>query len=176
MLKIRPSRRDHVLPGDKWVMPMLRGKIVQMIPPPTTLGGRAGNAAHRLSAFLQSLLLISGDFKTLQKVLSSLLSITTDLGVESLLTKLEPIALSAVLPYFGPAPTEADFVAEDRFAPFLSLLCFHTARCILRLARAVHSEPSFYGTLNQIVSVMKFRSLSKPSCRLIAPKHNWVFL
>eukprot|EP00439_Symbiodinium_sp_Y106_P021591 s6234_g2.t1 len=88
---------------------MLRGKIVQMIPPPTTLGGRAGNAAHRLSAFLQSLLLISGDFKTLQKVLSSLLSITTDLGVESLLTKLEPIALSAVLPYFGPAPTEADF-------------------------------------------------------------------
>ncbi|CAE7244193.1 unnamed protein product [Symbiodinium sp. CCMP2456] len=84
-----------------------------MIPPPTTLGGRAGNAAHRLSAFLQSLLLISGDFATLQKVLSSLLSITTDLGVESLLTKLEPVALSAVLPFFGPAPTEAA-VGEDQ--------------------------------------------------------------
>ena len=106
-------------------MSVLRGKIVQMIPPPTTLGGRAGNAAHRLSAFLQSLLLISGDFATLQKVLSSLLSITTDLGVESLLTKLEPVALSAVLPYFGPAPTEAAPVAEDRFVPCVFVVLSH---------------------------------------------------
>ena len=94
--------------GLKDALAAARARIQQIIPPPTMLGGRAANAAQRLSAFLQSLLLITGDFEWLQRLLSSLLSITTDLGVESLLTKLEPVALRDVLPFFGPVSNEAE--------------------------------------------------------------------
>ena len=84
-------------------MQSMRSKVVHITPPPSTLGGRAANAAHRLSAFLHSLKLVSGDTQTLRDVLLHLVSITTDLGVESLLTRLEPFALSEILPLFDHA-------------------------------------------------------------------------
>ena len=84
-----------------------RAKFVHLIPPPSTLGGRAANASHRLSAFLHSLHLVAGDFQTLRLLLSKLVSITTDLGVESLLTRLQPFALSQMLPFFDPVSQPA---------------------------------------------------------------------
>ena len=88
--------------GSERTIPLMCSKIVQMIPPPATLGGRSANASHRLSAFLHSLHLVSGDFDVLRQLLGRLISITTDLGVESLLTKLEPFQLHAFLPFFEP--------------------------------------------------------------------------
>ena len=95
-------------------IPAMISSIVQIIPPPATLGGRSANAAHRLSAFLHSLHLVTGDFHTLRQLLLRLVSITTDLGVEHLLTKLEPFELSCMLPFFQPAtPNGAPAPVED---------------------------------------------------------------
>ena len=96
----------------------MAAKIVQVIPPPATLGGRSANASHRLSAFLHSLHLISGDFGTLTKLVGSLISVTTDLGVESLLTKLEPFPIASFLPFFEPpqaAPPAPAAASADGF-------------------------------------------------------------
>ncbi|CAE7693218.1 unnamed protein product [Symbiodinium sp. CCMP2592] len=93
---------ESISPGIRLTIQQMRRKIVQLIPPPTTLGGRSANAGHRLSAFLHSLHLIAGDFTILRQLLKSVVSITTDLGVESLLTRLEPFELSAMLPFFEP--------------------------------------------------------------------------
>ena len=95
-------RSLSLLPDAGRAIPEMASLIQQVLPPPATLGGRSSNAAHRLSAFLHSLHLITGDFVSLRQLLSSLMSITTDMGVESLLTRLEPFALSSVLQFFKP--------------------------------------------------------------------------
>ena len=105
-------RSESFSPDIRLTIQQMRRKIVQLIPPPTTLGGRSANAGHRLSAFLHSLHLITGDFATLRHFLKSLVSITTDFGVESLLTRLEPFDLSAMLPFFEP-PTPRAVNAES---------------------------------------------------------------
>ena len=99
-------RFDSIQPETGTLFREYRMKFSQMIPPPSALGGRAANAAHRLSAFMRSLHLVSGDFRVLRLLLVNLVSIATDLGVESLLTKLEPFSLSQILPFFDPHSKE----------------------------------------------------------------------
>ena len=114
---LRPDRCHDVPIGSERTIPLMCSKIVQVIPPPATLGGRSANASHRLSAFLHSLHLVTGDFDVLGQLLSRLVSITTDLGVESLLTKLEPFSLHEMLPFFEPPAAAARPCddAEDGF-------------------------------------------------------------
>ena len=104
---IANPRSESITARIRLTIQQMRRKIVQLIPPPATLGGRSANAGHRLSAFLHSLHLIAGDFAILRRLLKSVVSITTDLGVESLLTRLEPFELSGMLPFFEP-PTAAN--------------------------------------------------------------------
>ena len=59
-----------LLPDAGRAIPQLASLIQQVLPPPATLGGRSSNAAHRLSAFLHSLHLITGDFVSLRRLLS----------------------------------------------------------------------------------------------------------
>ena len=107
ILLIANPRSESITARIRLTIQQMRRKIVQLIPPPATLGGRSANAGHRLSAFLHSLHLIAGDFAILRRLLKSVVSITTDLGVESLLTRLEPFELSGMLPFFEP-PTAAN--------------------------------------------------------------------
>ena len=97
-------RFDSIQPETGTLFREYRMKFSQMIPPPSTLGGRTANAAHRLSAFLHSLHFVSGDFRVLRLLLVNLVSI--NMGVESLLTKLEPFSLSQILPFFNPHSKE----------------------------------------------------------------------
>ena len=76
---------------------------------PVTLGLRQSSLPHKVSAFLHALLMTSGSLKRCRKFCESVVSVTSDFGVEAGLTDFHSTDLSSLLPgWLVPQEVEPD--------------------------------------------------------------------
>ena len=89
---------------EKDIVDAMKKCFFEHTPPPVCLGVKSGNLGHRFQAMLHSLSLLCNGGAALESFLKSLVGICTDLGTESMLNRIKPIALSDTLPWtLGPA-------------------------------------------------------------------------
>ena len=107
------QRWTSVPDGLSATMEAMKARIHTLVPTPATLGGRAASMPHRLAACMHSLAVLLGDLHSLPKLVASIVSITTDLGVESGLHKLLPFEPRLLLPFFGHEQQDEAAWGED---------------------------------------------------------------
>jgi hypothetical protein len=81
-------------------------------PPPVVLGSGRTALIDKFCATMHALWLDAGTAADLSKMCSSIVTITTDLGVEFGLADVRPLKVSDVLPFADVAPAVPDPAAE----------------------------------------------------------------
>ena len=84
---------------EKDIVDAMKKCFFEHTPPPVCLGSKSGNLGRRFQAMLHSLSLLCNGGAALESFMKSLVGICTDLGTESMLNRIKPIALSDTLPW-----------------------------------------------------------------------------
>ena len=84
----------------------LRSFIITHVPPPATLGSKAGSLFHRLSCLVHVFSLLTSSGLRLERLLRSIVCICTDLGTESSLHRVRQLPLNDILPWYGQEPVQ----------------------------------------------------------------------
>ena len=99
---------------EKGVVDAMKKCFFEHAPPPVCLGSKSGKLGHRLQAMVHSLPLFCNGGAALESFIKSLKGICSDLGTESMLNWINPIALADTLPWtLGPAVNVPDDEVDD---------------------------------------------------------------
>lgn len=128
------DRRELALPTEPAMLSAFSNKVFRHSAPPVAIGSGASTLGHKFHALAHALHLLTGSQSLIGALSRSVLSVTTDLGVESALHRVLPIPCVAVLPWL-----------QQEGSPELDLVCDEWGELPNGLA-LVTEEECFVGT------------------------------
>ena len=117
----------EVLQGEKAAMDNLNAKMWLHVCPVVMLAHSRTNLPAKFRVFLHTLALLSDSRETLLELIKSISSVHTDYGTESGISRMPPIPLQEVLPYWHseeaaqPAQDDGHFVSDMNVSPLVDL-------------------------------------------------------